>query len=76
MDEVMKRLGVNLVEKHGTTVIPIVECNVAGKHVGGGKSKWLSQLRGYTIKLNLVIDDIKKQPIEKLECIKEALEAG
>ncbi len=44
MDKVMKRLGIKIVEKNGTNVILVVECNVEGKLVGGGRSKWLSQL--------------------------------
>jgi hypothetical protein len=44
MDKVMKRFGINLAKKHGTTVILVVQCNAEGKPIGGGKSKWLSQL--------------------------------
>jgi hypothetical protein len=66
MDKVMKRLGIKIVEKNGTNVIHVVKCNVEGKHVGGGKSKWLSQLQGYAMKLNLAIDYIRKQPTPKL----------
>ncbi len=76
MDKVMKRFGINLAKKHGTTIILVVQCNAEGKPIGGGKSKWLSQLWGYAIKLNLVIDDTRKQPTKELECIKEALKQG
>jgi hypothetical protein len=74
MDKVMKRLGIIIVEKNGTNVIPVVKCNVEGKLVGGGMSKWLSQLQGYAMKLNPIIDDTRKQPTKELNCIKEALE--
>jgi hypothetical protein len=66
MDKVMKRLGIKIVLKNGTNVTHVVKCNVEGNHVGGGMNKWLSQLRGYAMKLNLAIDDIRKQPTPKL----------
>jgi hypothetical protein len=59
-------LGSKIAKKNDTNVILVVECNVEGKHVGGGWSKWLSQLRRYAMKLNLVIDDIRKQPTSEL----------
>lgn len=42
MDKVMKMLGIKIDEKNGTNVISVVKCNVEGKLVSGGKSKWLS----------------------------------
>jgi hypothetical protein len=66
MDEVMKRLGIKITKKNGTNVIFVVEYNVEGKLVGGGKSKWLSQLQGYAMKLNLAIGDIRKEPTLEL----------
>jgi hypothetical protein len=44
MDEVMKRLGINLAERHGTKVILVIQCNAKGKPIGGGKNKLFSQL--------------------------------
>ncbi len=38
----MKMLGIKIDEKNGTNVISVVKCNVEGKLVSGGKSKWLS----------------------------------
>ncbi len=75
MDKMMKRLGIKIVEKICINVILVVECNIKAKPVGGCKSKWLSQLRRYAMKLNPTIDDIRKQPTKELKCIKEALEA-
>ncbi len=50
--------------------------NLEGIFVGGGKVNWLTTLLGYVLKLNPTIDDICRQPIEKLEAIKKALEIG
>jgi hypothetical protein len=54
----------------------MTHCNLEGKLVGGGSNNLLTTLQGYTIKFNPAIDHICKQPLEKLEVIKEALELG
>ncbi len=36
MAKMMKRLGSKITKKNDTNVILVVECNVEGKHVGGG----------------------------------------
>ncbi len=55
-------------------VIPLVHYNADGRLVGGGRTSWLTTLRGYALKISLVIDDIKRQPTKEMEAIKEALE--
>jgi hypothetical protein len=52
----------------------VVHCNPDGRPMGGGRNNWLTTLQGYVMKLNPAIDDIRRQPIEELEAIKEALD--
>ncbi len=59
---------------NGKNVTPIVHCNMKGRLVGGGMHSWLIAFRGYAFKLNPTINDIKKQLVEELEAIKQALE--
>ncbi len=53
-----------------------MHCNLKGKPISGGRVSWLTALQGYALKPNPTIDNICKQPIEKLEAIKKALEMG
>jgi hypothetical protein len=73
MDKVMKRLGIELVTL-GSKVVPTMHCNADGRPVGGGRTSWLTAFRGYALKLNPAIDDIRRQPIEEMEAIKDALD--
>ncbi len=43
------------------------------KPYSGGKFAWPSTLKGYALKLNLVIDGIRKQPHDEMEITKDAL---
>jgi hypothetical protein len=74
MDKVMKRLRIKVATYQGKDVTPIVHCGPKGKLVGGGINSWLIALLGYALKLNHAIDDIRRQPTEKLDAIKEVLE--
>jgi hypothetical protein len=58
LDEVMKRLGIELVELCGKDLKPIVHGNLEGRLVGGGKVSWLITLQSYVLKLNPTIDNI------------------
>ncbi len=69
----MKRLGIKLTHE-GQDVILVVQCNTMGSPCGGGHANWLITLRGYALELNLAIDDIRKQPLEEIEAIKDALD--
>ncbi len=59
MDKVMKRLGIELAPE-SQDVILVVHCNSMGSPCGGGRANWLTTLKGYALKLNLVIDVIRK----------------
>jgi hypothetical protein len=63
-----------MAECSGKNVVPIVHYNPEGRLVGGGMHSWLIALRSYALKLNMAINDIKRQPAEELEAIKQALE--
>jgi hypothetical protein len=58
LDNVMKRLWIEIILE-GKEVIPLGHYNADGRLVGGGRTSWLTTLRGYALKINLVIDDIK-----------------
>jgi hypothetical protein len=74
MDKVMKRLGIEVVELRGNDVKLIMHCNSKGKLVCGHRNSWCITLRRYALNLNYpTIDDIRKQPLEEFEAIKEAL---
>jgi hypothetical protein len=66
MDRVMRRLGIKVASLHGKDVRLVVHCNLDGKPMGGGMNNWLTTLKGYTLKLSPVIDEIQKQPIQEL----------
>jgi hypothetical protein len=59
MDKVMNRLGIEMAELHGKDVKPIVHFNPLGRPIGGGKCTWLTTLRGYALKFNPAIEDIR-----------------
>ncbi len=76
LDKVMKRLGIEIVVLRGKDVKLVVHYNLEGKLVGGGRVSWLTALQSYALKLHPAINNICKEPIEKFEAIKEALEKG
>jgi len=55
----MNRLGIEMAELHGKDVKPIVHFNPLGRPIGGGKCTWLTTLRGYALKFNPAIEDIR-----------------
>jgi hypothetical protein len=59
MDEVMKRLGIELAIL-GFEAVLVMHCNADGRHVGGGRTSWLTAFQGYALKFNPIIDDIHK----------------
>jgi len=69
----MKWLGIELVGQ-GNDGIHVVHCTSNGRPCGGGKSMWLTTLRGYALKFNPTIDGIQKQPTKEMEAVKEAWE--
>ncbi len=69
----MERLGIELVLK-GQDSICIMHCNAQSKPCGDGKVHWLTIVRGYPLKLNPTINNVQKQPLEKMEVFKDALD--
>ncbi len=58
----MKHLGIEVATLHGKEIKPIGHCNVQGRPIGGGRNNWLTTLRSYALKFNLIVDDIHRQP--------------
>ncbi len=69
----MKRLGIELA-LDGQNRTHVVHYDALGRPCGGNRTTWLSALRSSTLKLNLAIDDIWRQPFNEMEAIKDALD--
>ncbi len=52
-----------------------MHCNASRRSCNDRRIVWLIILNGYVVKLNLVIDDIKRYMVEKMEAIKDALDS-
>ncbi len=64
LDKVMKKLGIKTTELCGKDLKHVMHCNLEGIPIDGGKVSWLVAFRGYALKLNLVIDNIFRQPMK------------
>lgn len=69
----MKRLGIKLAHD-GQNPTLIVHCDASRRPCGGGRIAQLLVLRSYALKLNHAIDDIRRQPLDEMEVIKDALD--
>jgi hypothetical protein len=59
LNKVLKRLRIKLTPK-GQIPTPIVHCDASRIPHGGGRTTWLSTLKGYALKLSPAIDDIQR----------------
>lgn len=49
--------------------------NASRRSCNGLRTAWLIMFKGYAMKLNLVINDIRRYMVEKMEAIKDALDS-
>ncbi len=52
-----------------------MHCDASRRSCNDRRIVWLIIFNGYVVKLNLVIDDIKRYMVEKMEAIKDALDS-
>jgi hypothetical protein len=69
----MKRLTIAFTHD-GQNRTPVVHYDASKRPCGGGRTTWLSALKGFALKLNPTIDDILRQPFNEMEAIKDALD--